>query len=261
MLSLTNYNYKSWKDKYYNYDTDTYSKKLSILDTYIDSSWNETIDLLDKDTLTNINDTIEMSLLSEKQVFPYPDLVFNTFNMTDYDNIKVVILGQDPYFSMRQKPEAMGLSFSVPQGIPIPSSLSNIYKNAKEYGHMFTKPTHGNLEFWANQGVLMLNAALTVEEKKPNSHAPCWHNFTDKIIKKLSDDKENLVFVLWGAFAAKKRKLIDNNSHHIIITSHPSGLSCNTPYEGKAFSRYDHFKEINSYLKKTTGEQIIWQII
>jgi uracil-DNA glycosylase len=162
MSKLSIYDYdklKSWKDKFK-------SNNISILDTYVNNSWLE-LDIIEyfkeePEKTKNINTDIEFSLV-EKEVFPYPDLVFNAFNLVDYDDIKVVILGQDPYFSKRpsnltkikypEYPEAMGLSFSVPYGVHIPSSLSNIYKNAVKYNHKFSYPEHGNLEFWSNQGV------------------------------------------------------------------------------------------------------------
>lgn len=155
----------------------------------------------------------------------------------------------------------MGLSFSVPVGIPIPSSLKNIYKNAMDFGQFYRYPEHGNLEFWAFQGCLMLNTALTVQKGHKNSHASIWNDFTDKIIKKLSDEKEGLVFVLWGAPALSKLSLIDTSKHNTVISSHPSGLSNNNKL-GKypSFSSIDQFGTINTFLKKSGKEEIIWQI-
>ena len=155
----------------------------------------------------------------------------------------------------------MGLSFSVPIGIPIPSSLKNIYKNAIEYGHFFRYPDHGNLEFWAFQGVLLLNTALTVQKGHKNSHSSIWSDFTNAIIEKISNKMNGIVFVLWGAPALTKLSLIDTKKHEILISSHPSGLS-NNKQLGKypAFSSIDQFGTINKLLKKCGKEEIVWQI-
>jgi uracil-DNA glycosylase len=157
-----------------------------------------------------------------KTVFPPENLIFNAFELTSFEKVKVVIIGQDPYPA---KGQAHGLSFSVPKEIPIPRSLQNIYKElAKDVNK--TMPTHGNLEQWARQGVLLLNATLTVNEGETNSHSNCgWQLFTDEAILQLSEHHQGLVFMLWGNFAKSKSKLIDANKHLILKCAHPSPLS------------------------------------
>ena len=178
---------------------------------------------------------------------------------------KLIIISL-PYFNFqcvngKKYPEAMGLSFSVPVGIPIPSSLKNIYNNAIKYDHFYEYPKHGNLEFWAYQGCLLLNTALTVKEKDKNCHSKLWSKFTNYIITKISNNHEKIVFVLWGAPALSKLDLIDTDKHAVVISSHPSGLSNNSPL-GKypPFSSIDQFGQINKLLKKFGKEEIIWQI-
>lgn len=184
-----------------------------------------------------------------KTVYPPGPLVFNAFNLTPYHQLKVVILGQDPYHGPGQ---AEGLCFSVPQGIKPPPSLVNIFKELKtDLG--ITPPNHGSLVKWAQQGVLLLNASLTVNAGEANSHAKCgWQIFTDAVIKKISDDKEGIVFLLWGNFARAKKVLIDTNKHFVLEAAHPSPLS------GGAFFGSRHFSQTNEILKKQGKEPIDW---
>lgn len=184
-----------------------------------------------------------------KTVYPPGALVFNAFNLTPYNQLKVVILGQDPYHGPGQ---AEGLCFSVPQGIKPPPSLVNIFKELKtDLG--ITPPNHGSLVKWAQQGVLLLNASLTVNAGEANSHAKCgWQTFTDAVIKKISDDKEGIVFLLWGNFARAKKVLIDTNKHFVLEAAHPSPLS------GGAFFGSRHFSQTNDILKKQGKEPIDW---
>jgi uracil-DNA glycosylase len=186
-----------------------------------------------------------------KIIFPPGSLIFNAFNTTTFDKVKVVILGQDPYI----KPgEAMGLSFSVPKNVAIPPSLLNIYKELHEdTGCSIAK--HGDLTQWALQGVFLLNATLTVERGNSNSHASIgWHTFTDAVIRKLSEKKEGLVFMLWGNFAKKKSALIDPFKHLILEAPHPS------PMAGGAFFGCRHFSKANEYLASQGKEPVDWQI-
>ena len=257
LLSIENYNVKDWKEKFPDGKND-------ISQLEIDYSWKWAKKILDENptSVEKINKIINICISKDKKVFPYPDLVFNAFNSVDYDDVKVVIVGQDSYMNERDSvPEAMGMSFSIPIGIPIPSSLTNIYKNAVKFKRMFKYPEHGNLQFWASQGVLLINSGLTVQQKCAGSHLVQWSWFTDRVIEYLSKDKDKLVFVLWGKYAADKRKLIDTKKHKVIVTSHPSGLSVNTPYEGKSFASFDHFGQINTYLKEMNKTEIVWQII
>lgn len=186
-----------------------------------------------------------------KTIYPPGSLIFNAFNTTPFDQVKVIILGQDPYHNPR---EAMGLSFSVPKGIRVPPSLKNIYKELNtDLG--IPIPNHGDLTAWAKQGVFLLNAMLTVEHKKAGSHKKAgWQNFTDAVIKTLSDKREHLVFMLWGNFAKKKNVLIDNNKHLVLEAAHPS------PLAGGAFFGSRHFSQANAYLEKNGMQPIDWGV-
>lgn len=187
------------------------------------------------------------------KIFPSKDQVFNAFKYKDFDEIKVVILGQDPYHGENQ---AHGLSFSVLKNSSIPSSLKNIFKELKTDINI-NIPNHGNLSSWANQGVLLLNSVLTVRKSCANSHKLIgWSRFTDKVISLLSCERENLVFILWGNFAIKKENLIDKNKHLIIKSSHPSGLSAH-----RGFFSSKPFSKTNEYLKSNSIEEINWEIV
>ena len=183
--------------------------------------------------------------------FPPAKLVFNAFNLCPFDKVKVVILGQDPYHEQGQ---AMGLSFSVPEGIMLPPSLQNIYKEIQsDLGKPI--PTSGDLTRWAKQGVLLLNATLTVRAHAANSHqALGWQNFTDAAIAALSNRREYVVFMLWGGFARSKKRLIDTNRHFIIESVHPSPLSAN---RGGWFGQHQ-FSRCNAYLKQLGLDEIDW---
>ncbi|MBP5779333.1 MAG: uracil-DNA glycosylase, partial [Campylobacter sp.] len=176
---------------------------------------------------------------------------FNAVNITPFDEVKVVILGQDPYHGLNQ---AMGLSFSVPKGVKIPPSLINIFKELQmEFGYEI--PKNGDLTDWAKQGVLLLNSSLSVAANKPNSHSKFgWQIFTDSVIKILSQKRQNLVFMLWGNYAKAKANLIDENRHLILKAAHPS------PLAGGAFFGCNHFKKCNEYLKSHNKNEIDWRI-
>lgn len=183
-------------------------------------------------------------------VFPSSDLIFNAFNLCSFEDTKVVILGQDPYHGEGQ---AHGLSFSVQDGVKIPPSLRNIYKEIHADLEKET-PESGNLEHWAKQGVLLLNSTLTVLEGQPASHqGKGWEEFTDSVIKTISDKKENVVFLLWGKFAQDKANLIDESKHLILKTTHPSPLSAH-----RGFLSCKHFSKTNEYLKENDLEEIEW---
>lgn len=186
-------------------------------------------------------------------IYPKNGDIFNAFNTTPFDEVKVVILGQDPYHGERQ---AHGLSFSVQKGITPPPSLKNIYKELVTDIPGFTTPSHGDLTDWARQGVLLLNASLTVRANTPGSHQKRgWEQFTDTVIKKLSDEREGLVFILWGAFAQAKAELIDTKKHHIIKSPHPSPFSADRGFFGSK-----PFSKTNAYLEKEGKKPIDWQI-
>lgn len=187
---------------------------------------------------------------SSKRIFPPKNLVFNAFNTCPLNQVKVVILGQDPYHGFGQ---ANGLSFSVNDGMKFPPSLVNIFK-ALENDLDEPIPISGNLERWANQGVLLLNATMTVEETKAGSHqGKGWEQFTDKVIELISDQTNNTVFMLWGAFAQQKTNLIDETKHLVLKAVHPSPLSA---YRG--FLTCKHFSQANNYLAKYQKSTINW---
>ena len=184
--------------------------------------------------------------------YPPKELIFAAFNRCSFSDVKVVIIGQDPYHG---KGEANGLCFSVNNNVRIPPSLRNIFRElSDDLGSIFL-PTSGNLEHWAKQGILLLNASLTVREDTPNSHKHLkWNVFTDAVIKTISDEKENVVFLLWGGFAQKKAKFINEQKHLILKSGHPSPLSAN---QGKWFGN-KHFSKTNEYLEQTMQSPIRW---
>ncbi|MEL1240216.1 uracil-DNA glycosylase [Flavobacterium flavipallidum] len=187
--------------------------------------------------------------------FPPKELIFSAFNYCDFSNVKVVIIGQDPYHG---EGEANGLCFSVNDGVKIPPSLRNIYREINDDLDNLMMPASGNLEHWAKQGILLLNASLTVQKDKPNSHKHLkWNLFTDAVIQKISDEKEGVVFLLWGAFAQKKGSKIDRNKHLVLESGHPSPMSAN---QGKWFGN-KHFSKTNTYLKEKNKSVIDWLFI
>lgn len=187
-----------------------------------------------------------------KSIYPPGRLIFNALNTTHFDQVKVVILGQDPYHGPRQ---AHGLSFSVPPGVPAPPSLVNMFKEINDDLGL-SIPSHGCLQSWAEQGVLLLNAILTVERSKAGSHqGRGWEQFTDAIIAALNNKRENLVFLLWGSYAQKKGQIIDGGKHFVLKSPHPSPLSA---YRGFLGSR--HFSKTNQYLVQKGMQEINWSL-
>jgi len=182
-------------------------------------------------------------------VYPPPKFIFHAFELCPFDKVKVVILGQDPYHGPGQ---AHGLSFSVPESVPMPPSLKNIYKEiVDDVGGII--PKSGNLEHWAEQGVLLLNATLTVRAHTAGSHQnKGWEQFTDAVIRTISDQKENVVFILWGRYAREKKKLIDAGKHLILESAHPS------PFSATSFFGCKHFSKTNAYLKEKGKGEIQW---
>jgi len=200
--------------------------------------------------------TLKQFLLSEKQagktIYPPGPEIFTALNSTAFDDVKVVILGQDPYHGPGQ---AHGLSFSVAPGVPIPPSLRNMYKELEQdLGIPFAR--HGSLLKWANQGVLLLNAVLTVQKATAGAHqGRGWEQFTDAAIAALNEKRENIVFLLWGAYAQKKGSFIDQNRHLILRTVHPSPLSAHRGFMGCC-----HFSKTNDYLQSTHQSPIDWTV-
>lgn len=190
---------------------------------------------------------------ADKKIFPTNAEIFSAFNSTPFDKVKVIILGQDPYHGVGQ---AHGLSFSVKKGVKTPPSLKNIYKELVSDLEDFHIPNHGNLQQWAAQGVLLLNATLTVRAAEPGSHQKKgWETFTDTVIKTLSDKKEHLVFLLWGNYAKQKMALIDQTKHLIISSAHPSPFSA---YNG--FFGSQPFSKTNTWLTEHNLEAINWHL-
>lgn len=189
---------------------------------------------------------------AKKTVYPPYDDIFNAFKLTDIEDVKVVILGQDPY---HEEGQAHGLAFSTPEGRPIPRSLKNIFKEINEE-YDYPIPDSGCLESWAEQGVFLLNTVLTVEAGNANSHSKCgWQTFTDNVIKLLNNQTQPIVFLLWGKQAEKKKELITNPNHLVLITSHPSPFSARRGFLGS-----NHFKQANEYLKKNNIKEIDWRL-
>ncbi|CAL9047865.1 uracil-DNA glycosylase, mitochondrial-like [Musa acuminata AAA Group] len=219
----------------------------------VEESWLEALPgELQKPYAKNLCRFVERETRGSVPIYPPPYLVFNALHLTPFDQVKVVIIGQDPYHGHGQ---AMGLAFSVPGGVKIPSSLVNIFKELKEdLGH--SVPLHGNLERWAVQGVLLLNAVLTVRDHQANSHAKKgWEPFTDAIIRTISQKKSGVVFLLWGNSAQEKSRLIDGSKHRILRAAHPSGLSAN-----RGFFGCRHFSETNRALEKLGLSPIDWKL-
>lgn len=186
-----------------------------------------------------------------KIIYPPGSLIFNAFDTTPFDQVKVVILGQDPYINTG---EAMGLSFSVPEGIRIPPSLRNIYKELATDLNI-PPANHGDLTKWAQQGVFLLNAVLTVEHKKSRSHQKKgWETFTDAVIRAISAQRDGVVFMLWGNFARNKKVLIDSDKHLILEAAHPS------PLAGGAYFGSQHFSKANTFLEARGKRTIDWQL-
>jgi uracil-DNA glycosylase len=184
--------------------------------------------------------------------FPPNELIFSAFNTCSFEDVKVVIIGQDPYHG---DGEANGLSFSVNDSVRIPPSLRNIFRELTTDLDSIFLPSSGNLESWAKQGVLLLNASLSVRKDNPNSHKHLkWNLFTDAVIQKISEEKENVVFMLWGSFAQKKGAKIDRKKHFVLESGHPSPMSAN---QGKWFGN-KHFSQANLYLEKNNLQKIDW---
>lgn len=196
---------------------------------------------------------VHLARQSGKTIYPPQEDVFNAFKYTAFEDVKVVILGQDPYHGPNQ---AHGLAFSVKPEVAIPPSLLNIYKELSQDIPGFHMPSHGYLVKWAEQGVLLLNTVLTVERGLAHSHANLgWETFTDRVIEALNTHREHLVFLLWGSHAQKKGKMIDRNRHLVLTAPHPSPLSAH-----RGFLGCHHFSQTNDYLKKQGYTEIDWQI-
>ena len=219
-----------------------------MIDPKIHESWKER---LSEEFREPYFETLKNFLVAEKNsqvVYPPGDKIFAAFDRTPFDRVKVVILGQDPYHG---KGQAHGLCFSVPPGITPPPSLVNIFKELHNDVGM-PIPNHGNLESWADQGVLLLNATLTVRASQAGSHQnKGWENFTDSVIRKVSEERQGIVFILWGRYAQAKESLIDAGRHHILKAAHPSPFSAHSGFFG-----CHHFSKTNQHLESRGLEPI-----
>ena len=225
----------------------------SIKDVRIEETWKKALaQEFQKDYFAQIKTFLKTAHSEGKTIYPPAQLIFHAFDRVPLPDVKVVILGQDPYHGPGQ---AHGLSFSVPLTANTPPSLRTIYKELATDIEGFEKPNHGNLEKWADQGVFLLNAFLTVEHKKAGSHQKIgWGNFTDAVIQTISDQREGVGFMLWGNFAKKKAQLIDGSKHLILEAAHPS------PLARDAFLGSKHFSQANAYLAAQGKEGIDWRL-
>ena len=223
------------------------------MDVKIEPSWKEVLrQEFSKPYFLQIVSFLKTEKTAGKIIYPPGSLIFNAFNTTPFDKVKVVLLGQDPYHGPGQ---AHGLSFSVPEGIPPPPSLVNIFKELQTDTGL-SMPRHGNLTYWARQGVLLLNASLTVRANEPMSHSKIgWATFTDTVIEKISQQKKEVVFLLWGKFAQEKQILIDETRHLVLKAAHPSPFSVE-----KGFFGCRHFSKTNEYLTGNKIDPIDWKL-
>lgn len=225
---------------------------INIEDIKINDDWKEFLkEEFNKNYFLEIKKRYIQALNNNAIIYPPANLTFNAFNLTPLDRLKIVLLGQDPYYQPNQ---AMGLSFSVPYGVKIPPSLLNIYKELKT--DLNIEPSKsGNLSSWAKQGILLLNSILSVEAGKPASHSSWgWQEFSDAVISKLSLEKSGLIFMLWGNYAKSKKALIDTNKHFILEAAHPS------PLARTGFLGCKHFSKANEILRNLGKNPISWQL-
>ncbi len=225
------------------------------MDVKIEASWKEVLkNEFTKPYFQQIATFLKTEKAAGKTIYPPGPLIFNAFNQTPFSKTKVVIIGQDPYHGQGQ---AHGLSFSVPNGIKPPPSLVNIFKEIQSDIGVAMPQQYGNLTMWAEQGVLLLNAALTVRANEPFSHANFgWADFTNAVIQKISDEKKGVVFLLWGKFAQEKQLLIDETKHVVLKAAHPSPFSAD-----KGFFGCKHFSKTNEILVKQGLQPIDWKLL
>lgn len=224
------------------------------MDVKIEPGWKEVLkDEFSRPYFEQLAHFLKTEKMANKTIYPPGPLIFNAFQQTPFHNLKVVIIGQDPYHGPGQ---AHGLCFSVQAGVPPPPSLVNIYKEIQSDIGMTMDKTKGDLTSWAQQGVLLLNAALTVRANEPFSHSKMgWAQFTDAVIEKISKQKKDIVFLLWGKFAQEKQVLIDETKHHVLKAAHPSPLSAHAGFFG-----CKHFSKTNELLIAQGQDPINWKI-
>ena len=225
---------------------------MQTIEPKIEEGWKQILkDEFQKQYFFELKDFLQKEKAAGQIIYPAGNLIFSAFDFAPFDKFKVVIIGQDPYHGEGQ---ANGLCFSVSTGVRTPPSLVNIFKEIKEDLNIHI-PNHGNLEKWAKQGVLLLNATLTVRANTAGSHQKKgWENFTDAVIKSVSDNKQGIIFLLWGKFAQAKEVLIDTTKHHVLKAAHPS------PLAGGAFFGCKHFSKTNELLKQKGMEPIDWDL-
>lgn len=269
-VSKYNYNFDDWILYYQK------NEKINILDLLHNVDWYDFFhDQKLKIIIDKINESLTNEISNGTEIFPYPDFLLTAFNYISPKDIKVIIIGQDPYpgcFNYNNKiiPYAMGLSFSIPNDEKLPSSLMNIMNNIYNYKHIDkVEKEKGNLFYLVYQGVLFINASLTIGNRKANSHQHIWNNFRIELIKYLNNKYENLIFVTWGKYAHSLCLSVDSKKHNIITSSHPSGYSCNNTFVSPsnenpnkfitypAFNKVDHFGKINEILIKNKKEPIV----
>ena len=224
-----------------------------MMNVQIEESWKNILkEEFDKVYFRQIVTFLKAEKSAGRIIYPPGPLIFNAFNETPFSKVEVVLLGQDPYHN---KGQAHGLSFSVPDGVPKPPSLINIFKELdNDLG--IPPPKNGNLEKWATQGVLLLNASLTVRQNEPASHSKIgWLQFTDTVISKISEQKKGIVFLLWGKFAQDKQSIIDETKHYVLKAAHPSPFSAD-----KGFFGCKHFSKTNELLALQHKESIDWKL-
>lgn len=221
------------------------------MDVKIHESWKNILQQeFDKPYFGELVEFLHREKREKKTIYPPGPKIFNAFDLTPFENVRVVILGQDPYHGAGQ---AEGLSFSVPHGVKLPPSLQNIYKEIESDTGISTAGRDGSLAHWAEQGVFLLNAVLTVRASEPTSHSKIgWTTFTDSVIKAISDHKEGVVFLLWGNYARSKRDLIDRSKHYVLEAAHPS------PLARGAFFGCRHFSQTNNILLARGENPINW---
>ena len=224
------------------------------MDVKIEPAWKEVLKTeFPKPYFQQIVTFLKTEKAAGKQIYPPGSLIFNAFDRTPFNRVKVVLLGQDPYHGEGQ---AQGLCFSVPDGIPPPPSLINIFKEIQNDIGVGMSTRSGNLSHWAEQGVLLLNAALTVRANEPLSHSKIgWTEFTDVVIKKISDLRTGIVFILWGKFAQEKQSLIDETKHHVLKAAHPSPFSAD-----RGFFGCRHFSKTNDLLRQEGMDPVDWKL-
>lgn len=271
VVDAKDYYYKSWPERFI-------SGKVKLLKLLKNNDWNEFfLTVKDKSYFMKIEQIIQEIIINEPDniIVPYPRLLFHPLNILSPKKIRVVILGQDPYINSKDfgdttVPQAMGVSFSAPINYPKPKSLINIYDNLKKFNHIKNIPDHGYLLPWVVQGCLMINTSLTTFLGTSNAHKSLWTTFSDELIKYINNNCKNVVFILWGQYAANKEKFISVKNHKIIISSHPSPYSVNntmmTVVNGrnvmhKPFAHVDHFGITNDYLRSKGFDCINWDAV